>query len=411
MSEPLHLFEGFGIELEYMIVDAGSLAVRPISDVLLCDEEGEIDSEMEHGSLAWSNELTSHVIELKTNGPATSLEGLAAEFQSHIGRINGLLSVHNAALMPTAMHPLMDPHREMKLWEHDYSPVYEAFDRIFSCHGHGWANLQSVHINLPFYGDEEFGRLHAAIRLVLPLLPALAASSPVVEGHLNGTKDNRLAFYRTNARAIPSITARVIPEAVFTCADYDREIFQRMYRDIAPHDPNGMLQHEWLNARGAIARFDRGAIEIRVLDIQEYPLADLAVCAAVVAVLKKLVAEDWSSTAMQMATATDDLAEVLERSILYAEDAVLDKADYLKLFGIRDTGDITAGQLWSRLLEGMAPTDLPDFGLRSALAMIVENGTLSTRIAARLASDERPEAIVEVYRELVDCLAEGRPFV
>ena len=36
-------------------------------------------------------------------------------------------------------------------------------------------------LNLPFSSDEEFGRLHAAIRLLLPLLPALAASSPLVE--------------------------------------------------------------------------------------------------------------------------------------------------------------------------------------------------------------------------------------
>ena len=42
-------------------------------------------------------------------------------------------------------------------------------------------------------------------------------------------------------------------------------------------------------ARGAIARFDRNAIEIRVLDVQECLQADLAVCSAIVAVLHLLV--------------------------------------------------------------------------------------------------------------------------
>jgi hypothetical protein len=32
-----------------------------------------------------------------------------------------------------------------------------------------------------------------------------------------------------------------------------------------------VLRHEWVNARGAIARFDRSAIEIRVLDVAECP--------------------------------------------------------------------------------------------------------------------------------------------
>src|SRR5262245_16606836 len=32
---PLHLFEGTGIELEYMIVDAESLSVKPVADELL----------------------------------------------------------------------------------------------------------------------------------------------------------------------------------------------------------------------------------------------------------------------------------------------------------------------------------------------------------------------------------------
>ena len=56
--------------------------------------------------------------------------------------------------------------------------------------------------------------------------------------------------------------------------------------DIAPLDPDGTLQHEWLNSRGAIARFDRNAIEIRVLDIQECPVADLAICFQVMSFLK-----------------------------------------------------------------------------------------------------------------------------
>ncbi|MEZ6062371.1 MAG: glutamate-cysteine ligase family protein [Planctomycetaceae bacterium] len=411
MSKPLHLFEGYGVELEYMIVDRETLSVRPISDVVLRDADGAIASEIEHGALAWSNELTAHVIELKTNGPAKTLDGLADEFQSHVRKINQLLEPAGAALMPTAMHPLMDPHREMHLWEHDYSPVYESFHRIFDCRGHGWANLQSVHINLPFDGDEEFGRLHAAIRLVLPLLPALAASSPVVEGRLTGTMDNRLVHYRTNAKAIPSISAQVVPEAVFTKAEYEEQIFGRIYRDIAPHDPDGILQHEWLNARGAIARFDRGAIEIRVLDIQEFPTADLAICSIIAAVLKNLVTEEWSTLASQKAAATDNLAELLVQTTRDAQAAVVSDGGYRGLFGIDGVSSLTAGEIWRTLAGRLTSADIPDPRIRAAIDNIVEHGTLAQRITARLERNPQRAAIVAVCRELMDCLADGRAFI
>ncbi|MFU8877941.1 MAG: hypothetical protein ACNA7E_07345, partial [Wenzhouxiangellaceae bacterium] len=69
----IHAFTGYGIELEYMIVDRKTLAVRPIADKLLLDEAGNVANEVAHGELAWSNELVAHVVELKTNGPAESL--------------------------------------------------------------------------------------------------------------------------------------------------------------------------------------------------------------------------------------------------------------------------------------------------------------------------------------------------
>ncbi|MBL8851852.1 MAG: hypothetical protein JNG89_19425, partial [Planctomycetaceae bacterium] len=276
-TTPLHLFDAFGIELEYMIVDAATLDVRPIADELFKAVAGEYVSDVERGPITWSNELVAHVVELKTTTPARSLTGLSEQFQSEVRAINELLAPMGAMLLGTAMHPWMDPLREMKLWPHDNSEIYDAFNRVFDCRGHGWANLQSMHINLPFQGDEEFARLHAAVRLLLPLLPALAASSPVMDGRVTGLMDNRLEVYRKNSQRIPQVAGRVIPERAFSQAEYDRLILQPLYAAIAPHDPAGILQEEFLNARGAIARFSRGSIEIRVIDVQECPAADLAI--------------------------------------------------------------------------------------------------------------------------------------
>lgn len=404
-----HLFEAYGVELEYMIVDADSLDVRPITDRVMHDVAGAYVSEHELGDIAWSNELALHVIELKTNGPAASLAELPRLFSEHVRRINELLAPRVACLMPTAMHPWMDPATEMKLWPHEYSAVYEAFNRVFDCRGHGWANLQSVHLNLPFAGDEEFGRLHAAIRLVLPLLPALAASSPFVDRKPSGMLDTRLDVYRANARRVPSVSGGVVPEPVFTRADYEQQILARLYRDIAPHDPGGVLQHEWLNARGAIARFDRNTIEIRVLDVQECPAADLAICAAIVAVLRGLVDERWSGFGDQRAFSSRTLIEVLLATIRDAEQAVIHDRDYLGLLGINLGGEIAVAEVWRQLVSAVSADEYAEVW-SEPIEVILTQGTLARRMLRALPAAPDSEHLATLYRELCGCLNEGRMF-
>ncbi|UUO07076.1 glutamate-cysteine ligase family protein [Blastopirellula sp. J2-11] len=403
MSDPLHLFDAYGVELEYMIVDAQSFDVRPIADLLLEKAAGEIISEVELGELAWSNELALHVIELKTNGPAASLDPLTDYFQRHVTQANEYLSSLGARLLPTAMHPWMDPHT-VQLWPHDYNPIYQAYNRIFDCRGHGWANLQSVHLNLPFCGDDEFGRLHAAIRLIMPLLPALAASSPICDGKPSGFLDTRMEVYRTNSQRIPSLTAAIVPEPIYTEGDYQREIFEKMYADIQPHDPEGMLRYPFLNARGAIARFDRGAIEIRVLDIQECPAADLAILQAIVATLKALVSEKWTSFTEQQLVATMPLSQLFLETIRTADVTPITDGELLRQFGWYDRHRPTVAELWRHILLelGQNPTE------ESPLDVILTDGPLARRILQK--AGHNLSQLKMVYGELAECLSQGFMF-
>ena len=403
----LQLFEAFGVELEYMIVADPDLSVLPASDQLLLAVAGRYDCELEMGELSWSNELVLHVVELKTTEPARALEPLADLFQRDVQRINQLLRPLHGKLMPTAMHPWMDPSREMHLWPHDYSPVYTAFDRIFDCRGHGWANLQSVHLNLPFANDEQFGKLHAAIRLVLPILPALTASSPLAEGKWTGWLDSRMEYYRHNARRIPSVSGHIVPEPVYRRADYEQLILQRMYDDIAAHDPEGTLQHEWLNARGAIARFDRGSIEIRVMDVQECPAADLAICGAVVVLLRALTEEKWSATPSQQACPTDLLAGVFRETVRHGDEAVIESREYLQHLGLSGEKPQTAGDIWRHLA---AELELGSMAGWNALELILQRGPLARRIRHRLDGQLTPTMLHATYGELCTCLHEGRMF-
>lgn len=411
----LHLFDAYGVELEYMIVDAATMDARPIADRLLVDEAGEVRSEVEHGALSWSNELVSHVLELKTTDPAPSLEGLDDRFATAVADANARLEPLGCTLLGTGAHPLFDPETETVLWPGEYTEVYRTYDRIFGVRGHGWSNLQSVHLNLPFHGDHEFGRLHAAVRLVLPIIPALAASTPLLDGRPTGLMDSRLDVYRHNQDRIPEMAGSVVPEAVFTEADYETRIFAPIMAALAPHDPDRVLQKYFANSRGAIARFDRGSIEIRLVDLQECPTADLAIVALLVAVIRGLVEERWSAAAAQRAWDERRLARILDACIVDAERAVVPDPEYGALFGVAAAGrpggtpPLTAGSLWAQLYREVMD-DVPP-GLRPALEHILAHGTLARRISAALGdADPDPAAIRRVYARLGECLRANRPF-
>jgi carboxylate-amine ligase len=406
MSDRLHLFEGYGIELEYMIVDRTHLKVLPITDKVIEALSGEIRNDFSFGRIDVSNELVLHVIEFKCNGPQKDLVAMQKDFQDQIVAMNALLEKWNAMLLPTAMHPFMQPDTETKLWPHGQNEIYASYNRIFDCRGHGWSNLQSVHINLPFASDEEFGRLHAAIRIALPLLPGLAASSPLVEGRVTGRKDSRLGFYMENQRRIPSIIGTVIPERVFTEADYERVILQRIYKDIAPQDPEGVLSDEWLNSRGAIARFQRNAIEIRVLDIQESPIADFAVIALTVSLVKSLVDEKWLSYVEQKTADENDLRQVFKASSEQGIDYRISDPFLLKAFG--ENEPIALRSLWSKILMELSGGDYEIKRFADQARELLKRGDLASRIVKNLGEAPGPDAIQAEYRKLALCLAEGR---
>ncbi|WP_282068799.1 glutamate-cysteine ligase family protein [Olleya namhaensis] len=400
MGKKYHLFEVYGIELEYMLVNTNSFKVAPIVDVLLTKKNGQLTSDIENGTIAWSNELVTHVVELKTNGPTKDLNSLAEAFHKNVLEINALLKPLQANLLPTACHPTMDPLKDTQLWKHSYSEVYELYNRIFDCKGHGWSNVQSTHINLPFYDDKEFEKLHAAVRVILPLLPGLCASSPILDGKVTGFKDTRLEYYKTNQKEIPEMTGLVIPERVFTKADYYATIFEPIKKAIKKHDTNNILDHHFLNSRGAIARFDRNAIEIRLVDIQECPKADIAICALIIEVLKLLVNGETVGLKKQEKWLKQDLFAILNNTIKDGELYNISDLNYLELFDLKDAA--TVKDIWKHLYSLVKENISEDY--QKALETILTHGTLSTRIITALKQDVSVKNITHIYNQLAQCL-------
>ncbi len=410
MTQPqrIHLFQGYGVELEYMIVDKDSLAVKPIADELLKHELGQYGGDFTRESITWSNEMVLHVIELKSTRPELNFTALENAFADEVKRINAILSNWNAKLLPGGCHPAFNPLTETKLWPHESSEVYETYNRIFDCRGHGWSNLQSTHLNLPFYDDEEFARLHAAVRLILPIIPALCASSPVIETKVTGSADTRLKYYKSNQAKIPSITGRVIPEAVFSKRNYLNTIYEKIKTDISQHDPMGILNPIWVNARGAVPRFDRGSIELRLMDAQECPAAEMAILTLLIETTKALVNEIFCDFETQVKCRTEMLVPVLDLTIEHAERALLVDQGYLHLFGFQKN-EARAGDLWEHIFDRLIYRGNDALEKwKPELDILFNEGSLATRILKTLTPGN---SWVPVYRHLADCLAQNKLYI
>jgi gamma-glutamyl:cysteine ligase YbdK (ATP-grasp superfamily) len=408
----IHLFQKYGIEIEYMIVDRDSLEIRSIADQLFEKELGKIEADVERGAVTWSNELVMHVVELKATSPITSLPGFAKQVSENVKHINGILAQWNACLMPTAAHPFMNPQTQPTLWPHDNSEVYELYNAIFNCKGHGWSNLQSTHLNLPFYDDEEFAKLHAAVRLVLPILPALCASSPILDGQFTGTMDMRLRYYKDNQKRILSITGKVIPEAIFSKRNYLKVIYDKIKEDLKTHDRENILNPIWVNSRGAIPRFDRGSIEIRIMDSQECPHADMAIQVMVIELIKVLVRGEWIAHDEQLKWRTDDLVDVYNDVCKKADAAVIANTAYLEIFGYEGKST-KALDLWKHIAYRLGSVN-PEVmkAWQDEFGVILNQGCLAKRIMHQLQAlgGVHHENIVKVYKELCVCLEQNKMF-
>lgn len=398
------LLEVFGIELEYMVVDKDSLNVLPITDQLFQKVSGSTTNDISGERVDWSNELVLHVVEFKNKKPEPKILPLISHFQNEVKRANTYLQSFNAILLPGAVHPWMSPDLETKLWPHENKIIYKTYDRVFGCKGHGWSNLQSLHINISFANDQEFEKLHAAIRFILPLIPALSSSSPIIDGSKTEYSSNRLKFYLQNQRRIPSILGKAIPEPAWSEQEYQEKILQPMYNDIAPYDTECVLQEEWLNSRGAIPKFERGCIEIRLADIQEAPVIDLAIAHFWISIIKLLTEGNWITLEKLKNLDHAKLRAILDQTVLHAENAQIEDSEYLALF---EKEKSTKANILLNTLSDKISYAPEEQVFQDVIKKLLSQGSLSTRLCRSLNKDYSRENLLKTYKNLATCLQEG----
>jgi gamma-glutamyl:cysteine ligase YbdK (ATP-grasp superfamily) len=390
--------EVLGPEHEYSIVNQ-DLQALPISDKIIKQYCGKIINFIEMPDFTFGKELQLHVMEVKANTPFKSPLEFEETMQNAVITLNELLwKNHGAKLLGTGMHPLLKL-QDTAIWPHYHRKIYQEFGKIFNLKQHGWLNIQSFHLNLPFQKEADAVKMHNQLANLCAYLPAIAASSPIFEGKEGPNADNRLSFYKVNQHEIPSITGDVIPEYVSSFSQYKREVIERYSQDLADAGASKTLLHrEWVNSRGVIFRFDRSALEVRVMDEQECIKSDVALSCFVRSALRGLL---------------DTNAPLASHDVLVNDfNAVLKDGLNAK---ISSPNGSTARQVCQSYLN--LATKYADEDEKKYLWLIkrrIEEGSLSDLIRKRVQlSAEKTgfhEAIQNVYSTLIKCLFANEPY-
>ncbi|MFB3887857.1 MAG: glutamate-cysteine ligase family protein [Candidatus Bathyarchaeia archaeon] len=395
MYKPL---EVLGPEHEFSIVDS-DLKPLPISDQVIKDFCGRLVNFVELPDFTFGKELQLHVMEVKANAPFKSPVEFEETMHKAVVTLDSFLQKKiGAHLLGTGMHPLLKLE-DTGIWPHRHKKIYQAYARIFNLKQHGWLNIQSFHLNLP-YGDRKSAvALHNRLAYLAAYLPAISASSPICEGAMGTSVDNRLAFYKVNQREVPSITGEVIPEPASSLSQYKESVIEGYSRDLADAGADRSILHrEWVNSRGVIFRFDRRALEVRIMDEQECVKSDVALSCFIRATLRGLI--------------KDEIA-LLPHPVLVGDFNAV--AAHGLDADVQNSLGPTARQVCGHLFEIAWANAQPEE--KTYLPLVqkrIEGGNLSDLIRQRVLKKaqrtELSEAIVAVYSTLINCLATNQPY-
>jgi glutathione synthase/RimK-type ligase-like ATP-grasp enzyme/gamma-glutamyl:cysteine ligase YbdK (ATP-grasp superfamily) len=409
----LKAFDVCGLELEYVTVDRDLNAISVVAPCL-AELAGHPASDATLGAVEFSNEIFDHVLEIKTPAPTKSLAQSEALLAEGVRRVAALLSDHHTArLLPTGMHPWFRPAKA-RLWTRSCGRIYATYERLFPVRTHGWANVQACHVNLPLGRSEEHAALLNASALLVPYLPALAASSPMHDGELQSAVCNRMHHVLHHQDRLPASVGAMVPEYVTSLADYRKRVIRPMLAAARKLPGAGPIVSEFLNARAMVVKSWRSSIEVRCLDMQECVKMDVAL-----AVLVRWALKDLTQALAKGRLALpphERLVADLHATIQHGTRARV-FADHLAPQAKRDA----AGKVDVRfaledlLARARKHVRRDEEAYLPLVESIVTRGNLSERIAATLEphvadDDGFTDAARRVYVELSDALTENRPW-
>lgn len=387
-----------GPEHEFSVVDS-ELEALPIVDRILKDLHGRVVNSVKQPHFTFGKEIQLHVMEIRPNTPFKSPENFEETMQEAVLVLCDFLDrKYGASLLGTGMHPLLDL-RQTSIWPHRHRQIYNDYSKVFDLRRHGWLNIQSFQLNLPYQNERNGILLHNLLAHICAYLPAITASSPIYEGRVGAAVDNRLVFYMLSQREVPSVTGDIIPEYVFSFSDYQEKIIRKYSKDLAIAGAgSSILFEDWVNSRGAIFRFDRKALEIRVMDEQECVKSDVALSCFIRATLRGLLKRE---------------DEMIPQEVLVKDfNSVI--TDGLDARTASPLGKIARKLCMCllRIAEENASAEEREY--LPIIQKRIECGSLSEiireRVETKAQKTDFKEAIMAVYSELVRSLIRNQPY-
>ena len=105
-------------------------------------------------AFTFGKEMQLHVMEVKANHPFKSPIEFEETMQNAVSTLSQIVHKQGALLLGTGMHPLLKLE-DTAIWPHYHRKIYQEYGKIFNLNQHGWLNIQSFHLNLPYQKEAD----------------------------------------------------------------------------------------------------------------------------------------------------------------------------------------------------------------------------------------------------------------
>jgi carboxylate-amine ligase len=246
-----------GLEEEFALLDPSGLGLVPRFEEL---RDGASADPVLAESI--SGELISSEIEIRS-GRAENLAGAVAAQRDRRLRLFALAEERGIAIGSTGTHPWADYREQPIIDTEHYRRVEEGLKYV------AWRNNTfSVHAHVGIHGADRAVAVCDRLRPVLPLLLAISANSPFLEGRDSGLHSVRSQIF---TKSFPRCG---IPDAFGSWAAYAEYIdFLVRTRSIVEYT------QVWWSVR---PHFSFGTVEVRICDAQATAAESEALCALIV---------------------------------------------------------------------------------------------------------------------------------
>ena len=247
-----------GVEEEFSILDPQTLDMLPRFESLR--DAAATDPLLREAIVG---ELISSEVEI-ISGVSADIHDALARQRERRARLFALASSHGLALGATGTHPWADYREQPIIDTEHYRRVAEGLKYV------AWRNNTfSLHVHLGVRGIDRAVRICDRLRPVLPLLLAISANSPFLDGRDTGLQSARTQSF---TKSFPRCG---VPDAFGSWAAY-REYIDFLLRT------NSIVEFTqvWWSVR---PHFSFGTVEVRICDVQATAAESDALAALMVA--------------------------------------------------------------------------------------------------------------------------------